>query len=59
MEALLDANETLTIRKVDIHGWQSEVARQYGITGIPHLRLYRDGKLIAKGGPRVVLERLR
>lgn len=44
------APDRLAIRKVNVLSWDSPVARQYGLTALPHLLLYSpDGRLIAEG----------
>ena len=49
-------SESLALRKVDIIDFQSAVSRQYGISSIPHLKLFGpDGSLIAEGGAASVL----
>ncbi len=50
LEALARREPRLAIRKVNVISWDSPVARQYGLTALPHLLLYDpDGQLIAEG----------
>ena len=50
---------TVAVRKVDVVSWESEVARQFRIRSLPHLKLYDpDGRLVAEGGAPAVLARL-
>lgn len=57
LEKLAQNRPDLSIVKVDINrpgtksiDWQSPVARQYNLQGIPHLKVFSaDGKLIAEG----------
>jgi len=51
--------DRLAIRKVDVINWDSEVARQYGMSSIPYLVLYGpDGQRLAAGDAGSVLNRL-
>lgn len=51
--------DQLVLRKVDVINWESEVARQYGMTSIPYLVLYGpDGNRLAAGDAGSVLRRL-
>lgn len=51
--------DRLALRKVDVINWESEVARQYGMTSIPYLVLYGpDGNRLAAGDAGSVLRRL-
>lgn len=46
----MTSHDDLVLRRVDIHDWESPVARQYGIDRLPNFRLYGpDGTLIAEG----------
>lgn len=57
LEKLAQARPDLALVKVDINragiqgiDWQSPVARQFSLQGIPHLKVYgADGKLMAEG----------
>lgn len=53
LERLVTANsETVALRKVDIINWGSEVANQYRIQSIPHLKLFDEKcELLAEGNP--------
>ncbi len=49
----------LVIKKVDIVRWNTPVTKQYGISSIPHMKLFdRDGNLVSQGGARKVLRDL-
>jgi len=51
--------DRLALRKVDVINWDSEVARQYGMTSIPYLILYGpEGDRLAAGDAGSVLHRL-
>jgi thiol-disulfide isomerase/thioredoxin len=51
--------DRLAVRKIDIINWDSAVARQYGLSSIPHLRLYGpDGAQLAAGDAGTVLAQL-
>ena len=39
---------------VRLESWESPVARDQGITFLPQLWLYVDGKLVTKSTPRVL-----
>jgi thiol-disulfide isomerase/thioredoxin len=60
VKALADQHpDQLAVRKVDIINWQSEVARQYRMQSIPHLKLYDpSGQLVAEGGAQQVMSAL-
>jgi thiol-disulfide isomerase/thioredoxin len=51
--------ERLAIRKIDVIDWNSPVNRQYGISSLPHLKLFGpNGELVAEGGADRVLKQL-
>ncbi len=48
--------ERLVIYKLDIVSWESELVKQFGITDLPHLRVYgEDGKPLAAGPSAQIL----
>lgn len=48
--------DSLALRKLDIVDWSSPVSRQYGISSVPHLKLYGPGgEVIAQGNAGRVL----
>jgi thioredoxin 1 len=52
--------ERLAVRTVDVINWDSPVARQYGISRLPHLVLFSaGGELLAEGGADRVMPELR
>ena len=52
-------SDQLAVRKIDIINWDSPVAKQYGMSSIPHLVLYGpDGSRLAAGDAYSVLGRL-
>lgn len=57
LEALAAENpDRVALRKVDIVNWGSDVASQYGIRSIPHLKLYdAAGTLVSEGSGWQVL----
>lgn len=51
--------DRLTIYKLDIVEWESELAQGYNIRDLPHLAVYRpDGTLLDKGQSNSVLPKL-
>jgi len=51
--------DQLAVREVDVIDWDSPVARQYGISVLPHLKLFdADGVLLAEGDAEQVLAAL-
>ncbi|MFO0981598.1 MAG: hypothetical protein U1E76_07565 [Planctomycetota bacterium] len=59
MEARLEQQPDLHLRRVQIRSWESDVARQYRIKSLPYLKLYgAAGDLIADG-TREVLQAIR
>jgi thiol-disulfide isomerase/thioredoxin len=58
IEALVQSRDDLSLRKLDIVQWGSDVSQQFAIRSIPYLMLYdRHGELLAEG-TREVLEKL-
>lgn len=57
VEALAKSRDDVVLRIIDIDTWKSPVAREHGISSIPHLVLYRDGAEVATG-TGAVLQRL-
>lgn len=57
LEALAKDHPEVSLRRVDIRSWQSEVAGQHGIRQLPTLWLYEDGRRIATDRQQVA-ERL-
>jgi thioredoxin 1 len=52
--------DRLAVRTVDVINWDSPVARQYGISRLPHLMLFSPGgDLLAQGGADRVMPELR
>jgi thioredoxin 1 len=50
LDQLAQDTPNVVLRKVDIGDWNSPVAQQYGISSVPHVRVYdRDGQMV--GGP--------
>ncbi len=50
MEALDKANDDIDVLKVNIKDWDSPVARQFDIQGIPLIMIYDgQGKRVAQG----------
>ncbi len=47
MERLANERSDISLRVVDIVDWESEVAAQYSIRGLPTLWLYEDGRQVA------------
>ena len=58
LEALVQSDPTLSLRRIEIPGWNAAVVKQYHVTSLPHLLLYEDGRQVASGTRRV-LEALR
>ena len=60
LDRLASANpENLAIRKVDIINWDSDVAAQYRLRSIPHLKLFdENGQLLAEGNAGHVMSLL-
>lgn len=60
MEAIAEQHgDRVTVLKVDIVNWGSQVARDYNIRSIPHLKLFgADGQMMAQGSARAVLNQL-
>ena len=56
LEALVVENEELHLCRINIDNWDSEVARQYGISSLPLLMLYDDQRLITVGTEEVLNE---
>lgn len=54
VEALAKSRADTVLRVIDIESWDSPVARSHGIRSIPHLVLYRDGRLEAEGNGAVL-----
>ena len=54
MEALARSKKDLDLRRIDVPNWNAPVVSQYGVRSLPHLLLYRDGKLVAKGTREVI-----
>jgi thiol-disulfide isomerase/thioredoxin len=51
--------ENLAVREIDVINWDSPVAKQYGISVLPHLKLYGpDGSLLAEGDTQRVMVEL-
>lgn len=49
LENFVAGDPDVVLRKVDIVGWQSPVARQYQIRGVPHLQIYdRHGRKVGE-----------
>lgn len=38
----------ISLRKIDINNWDSDVAKQYRIDSLPALWLYKDRKLVTQ-----------
>ncbi len=49
-------NKQIPIRRINIVKWDSAVARQYKISRLPTLWLYRDGKLINQDSQEILKE---
>jgi thiol-disulfide isomerase/thioredoxin len=60
LEDFAAANQdTFALRKVDIVNWGSQVAQQYRLSSIPHLKLYDpEGRLVSQGAATPVLRAL-
>lgn len=58
VEALANSRDDVVLRIIDIDTWKSPVAREHGISSIPHLVLYQDGVEVASG-TGAVLQKLR
>ncbi len=51
--------DRLAVREIDVINWDSPVAQQYGISVLPHLKLYGpDGSLLAEGDAQRVMAEL-
>ncbi len=47
LERLAQTDPEIALRKIDIVNWQSPVAKQYKIDGVPHVEVYnRQGELV-------------
>ncbi len=57
LDRLATANpDSLAIRKIDVVNWESDVAAQYRIQSIPHLKLFdENGRLLAEGNAGQVM----
>jgi len=52
--------DTLAVRTINVRDWKSEVAQQFEIRSLPHLRLYDPaGAMVAGGDADVVLSEVR
>ena len=52
IEAQVRARDDMVLRRIKIPSWGSPVARQYGITHLPHYRFWDpDGKLVKQYSP--------
>jgi len=50
LRKLAAERDDVALRKVDIIDWSSAVVKQYGVTDLPHLRIYDpNGILVAQG----------
>lgn len=54
IEAIVEADEHMVLRKIDLSSRRMDVAQQYSVRGIPHLLLYEDGRLLANGTGEVM-----
>ncbi len=54
MEAYVRKSPGVSLRRINIGSWSSEVATQYGIRSIPHLVLFDDGRKKAEGTREVL-----
>jgi len=51
--------DKLAVREIDVINWDSPVAQQYGISALPHLKLYGPGgSLLAEGDTQRVMVEL-
>jgi hypothetical protein len=63
LDDLVERRPDLALRRVDINrpgaegiDWKSPVARQFGITSLPHVKVFGpDKKLIAEGDPALTM----
>lgn len=50
LRRLASKRSDVAVRKVDIVDWESAVVRQYGVTALPHMKIYDPkGVLIGEG----------